>query len=145
MKKKGVVKDIKKKISPKLKNNKLVVNPIVKNKKLTKIKIKRPVKIKVKKQIKIVHKKHKVKHHIKHHETIQKSIPIEHKAKIETDFDILVNYVNARETVKLSEVARMFKITVKKAEEWAKILESHGLLELHYPTFGEPELKKWKK
>ncbi|MEK6933120.1 MAG: hypothetical protein AABW56_05005 [Nanoarchaeota archaeon] len=122
MKKKGDVKDIKKKISLKLDNNK-------------------PVKIKVKKQVKMIHKKHKTKPH----ENIPKNIPAERKVIIKTDFDILVNYVNAREVVKLSEVARMFKINIKKAEEWAKILESHNLLELHYPTFGEPELKKWKK
>ncbi len=63
----------------------------------------------------------------------------------ETDFDRLVNIVNQAETVKLSTVAKMFNITEKKAEEWGKILESHELLIMHYPAFGEPELKKWKK
>ena len=64
---------------------------------------------------------------------------------IETDFDKLVDLVNKAGVVKLSTVAKLFKINIKRAEEWAKILDEHSLLKLHYPAFGKPELKKWNK
>ncbi len=63
----------------------------------------------------------------------------------ETAFDKLVDYVNEKETVKISQIAKIFKISAKEAEDWGKILQNHNLLHVHYPTFGEPELKKWKK
>ena len=63
----------------------------------------------------------------------------------ETDFDKLVKIVDQVDSVKLSTIAKLFNIDIKKAEEWGKILDDHNLIHLHYHGFGEPELRKWKK
>jgi len=78
---------------------------------------------------------------------IKKFKDFEDKQKdyIETDLDKLVNFVNQVEVIKLSTAAKLFNISLKKAEEWAKILDGHDLVRLHYPGIGEPELRKWKK
>lgn len=78
---------------------------------------------------------------------IKKFRDFEDKQKdyIETDLDKLVNFVNQVEAIKLSTVTKLFNISLKKAEEWAKILDSHNIVRLHYPGIGEPELRKWKK
>ena len=78
---------------------------------------------------------------------IKKFKDFEDKQKdyIETDLDKLVNFVNQVEAIKLSTVTKLFNISLKKAEEWAKILDSHNIARLHYPGIGEPELRKWKK
>ncbi len=64
--------------------------------------------------------------------------------KYETDIDKLYSLVNKYKAVKMSEVKQVFNITQEKAEQWSQILESHELIELHYPAFGEPELR-WKQ
>lgn len=64
--------------------------------------------------------------------------------KYETDIDKLYRIVDKYKIVKLSEVKKVFNITNEKAEEWAKILETHDLIKIHYPPFGEAELK-WKQ
>src|SRR3989344_5521163 len=73
---------------------------------------------------------------------IKKFKDFEDKQKdyIETDLDKLVNFVNQVEVIKLSTAAKLFNISLKKAEEWAKILDGHDLVRLHYPGIGEPEL-----
>jgi len=68
-----------------------------------------------------------------------------HVGSVITDFDRLVDLVNQKEVVKLSDVAKKFNINQKQAEEWGKILDARNLLHLHYPAFGGPELRKWKK
>ncbi len=65
------------------------------------------------------------------------------RAKYETDFDKLIRLVQKYQTLRLSEVAKIFDIAPEKAEEWGKILEEHGLLHIHFPPIGEPELT-WK-
>ena len=68
--------------------------------------------------------------------------PAPTKGGFETDFDKLYNLVQKKGKVKMSGVAKTFKIKRKKAEEWARILEDHNLLKVHYPPIGEPELIK---
>ena len=73
-----------------------------------------------------------------------RTIPIElRQLKMpETYFDLLVEIVNKRGVMTLSEVAKTFRITKQRAEEWANILSEHNLINLYYPPIGEPVLKK---
>jgi len=61
---------------------------------------------------------------------------------IETDFDILYKLVLEKKKVKISEIAAMFKIDKKKAEEWIQILDEHNLARIYYPAMGEPEIRR---
>jgi hypothetical protein len=59
---------------------------------------------------------------------------------IETDFDILYKLVLSKEKVKLSEITKLFSISKEKAEQWIQILDERGLVKIHYPAMGEPEV-----
>jgi len=62
--------------------------------------------------------------------------------RYETAFDALYKIVEQKGKLKISVVAKYFGVNKRKVEEWATILEEQGLLELYYPAFGEPELRK---
>lgn len=66
------------------------------------------------------------------------------KRKYETELDMLYNIVKKSKRITITEISEGFKISKEKAEEWARILDEHELLELYYPAIGEPELR-WKE
>ncbi|MFH1331782.1 MAG: hypothetical protein ABIH63_00675 [archaeon] len=72
---------------------------------------------------------------------IKKSI-VAKSSKYKTDLDRLYELVNEKGKLTLSDVAKGFNISIEMAEEWAKILESHNMITLNYPPFGEVELCK---
>lgn len=59
-----------------------------------------------------------------------------------TPLDELFELVMNEGAVKISDAARKFSVSEGQLEEWARILESHGLIEIHYPPVGRPELRK---
>src|SRR3989344_2062911 len=63
------------------------------------------------------------------------------KPEYQTDLDRLYELVQQKQSVKLGEVMKMFSIDRKKSEEWAAILEDSDLISIHYPAFGDPELR----
>lgn len=64
--------------------------------------------------------------------------------KYQTDIDRLYRTINSANIVTITQAATMFRITKEQAEEWGKILENHGLIELRYPAIGELQLCKKK-
>lgn len=60
----------------------------------------------------------------------------------ETYFDLVIEIVNKRGLITIAELAKTFRITKERAEEWANILADHNLITLYYPPIGEPILKK---
>lgn len=114
----------------------VIINIVdVKQKPKPNIKLEKPKEVQVKIQ-KILPKEQKISS-MKHY------IALKH-GKYETDIDSLYRIIEKFKKVKISEVKKVFNISSEKAEEWAKILEEHNLVELHYPAFGEPEIK-WKQ
>lgn len=69
-----------------------------------------------------------------------KSAVVDEETK--TPIDGLFEIVVKEGAVKIQDAARKFGVTEAQLEEWAKILESHGLIEIHYPPIGKPELRK---
>jgi hypothetical protein len=72
---------------------------------------------------------------------IKKSI-VAKSSKYKTDLDRLYELVNEKGKISLSDVVKGFNISIEMAEQWAKILEGHGMITLNYPPFGEVELCK---
>ena len=64
--------------------------------------------------------------------------------EMETDVDKILMVIKEKKKVKFSELAKMFNVSKQTIEEWAKILEDHGLAQIFYPTLGEPELREKK-
>jgi hypothetical protein len=62
------------------------------------------------------------------------------KILIETSVDRLVHLVKREGKVTLSRASQVLDVDEKQLEEWVRILEEHGILELRYPALGEPEL-----
>ena len=59
---------------------------------------------------------------------------------IETSVDKLVHLVKREGKVTLSRAAQILDVDEQQLEEWVRVLEEHGILELQYPALGEPEL-----
>jgi CBS domain-containing protein len=62
--------------------------------------------------------------------------------KIDTDIDEVLNIVERKGSIDIDEIKKKLMLPEDKIEEWGKILESHGLLELFYPAVGKPKLRK---
>lgn len=69
-----------------------------------------------------------------------KSAVVSEEAK--TPIDELFEFIMRQGTVKVQDASRKFAVTEGQIEEWAKILEGHGLIDIHYPPIGKPELRK---
>ena len=59
-----------------------------------------------------------------------------------TDFDTLIDFVQEKKIVTLSQVIKKFKINKKIANEWGNILSENGTLTFYIPIFGEPEFRR---
>lgn len=63
--------------------------------------------------------------------------------KIETSIDRLYEIVQKYKKIKINDdLAHKLGITRAQIEGWAIILEEHNLIELHYSTMGEPEIRE---
>jgi hypothetical protein len=69
-----------------------------------------------------------------------KKKPEEEDNFLETDVDKLYQIVKNENFIKISDAAKRFNLPKEKIEEWGNILESHELIKMHYPAFGEPIL-----
>ncbi|MBI2076075.1 MAG: hypothetical protein HYT72_02390 [Candidatus Aenigmarchaeota archaeon] len=66
----------------------------------------------------------------------------EGNGETKTPIDDLFELVMKNGKIKISDAAKRFGVFEARIEEWAKILENHGLIELHYPAMGKPEMRK---
>jgi DNA repair exonuclease SbcCD ATPase subunit len=57
---------------------------------------------------------------------------------IETQIDALAKIVAERKKITVSDAASLLKTSETQIEEWVRILEDSGLVELNYPALGEP-------
>jgi hypothetical protein len=64
--------------------------------------------------------------------------------KVSTPLDKLYEYVSSHGKVRINEAARQFEVSEEQIEDWARILEVRNLIEIYYPAFGKPELRKKK-
>lgn len=63
---------------------------------------------------------------------------------LETNIDKLCDIVEKKGKLGVKEASQIFKVPEDKIEEWGKHLEEHDIIEMVYPTFGKPLLKKGK-
>jgi predicted ArsR family transcriptional regulator len=59
---------------------------------------------------------------------------------IETQVDNLIDLLNKRRKITLSEAARILNVRESQVEQWVGTLEDRGVVELKYPVLGEPEI-----
>jgi hypothetical protein len=76
-------------------------------------------------------------------EKVEEGEEEESKEKIKTSIDKLYDLVKKHHVLKINEsLARRLGVMKTQLESWAVILEEHDLVELHYPTIGEPEIRE---
>jgi len=63
----------------------------------------------------------------------------------ETDLDILYKLLKEKNQLRISTIAKAFKIDKGLAMEWAKTMEEGNLAVVDYPRFSSPVLKLTKK
>ena len=78
--------------------------------------------------------------HKKEEKISSKSLEIKEKKGTGTDLDTLYDLLKERKNLKISIIAKTFKINDEKALEWCKILENYNLATIEYPAFAEPEV-----
>ena len=71
-----------------------------------------------------------------------KNAVMEGESETKTPIDDLFELVMKDGRVKITDAAKKFGVFEARIEEWAKILENHGLIEIHYSAMGKPELRK---
>ncbi|MCX6707596.1 MAG: hypothetical protein NT001_05660, partial [Candidatus Woesearchaeota archaeon] len=67
--------------------------------------------------------------------------------QLKTALDDLYSCVQQNGNITLSDAASKLKTGREKIEEWAKILDDHGLIKRYYPAFTGPQLisMEWLK
>ncbi len=60
---------------------------------------------------------------------------------VDTDLDILYNLLKQKKRLKISVIAKTFKVNNEKALEWSRILENNDLVKIEHFAFSEPEVE----
>ncbi len=60
---------------------------------------------------------------------------------LETNVDRLYAIIQAKGSMDMGEAARQFRVTEQKVEDWCRMLEDHGMIEIHYPPFGKAQIR----
>ena len=63
------------------------------------------------------------------------------KPVLNTNIDLVYQEVLEKETIPLISLASKFKVSLNRIEEWARVLDKQGLLELYYPMMGGAKLR----
>lgn len=67
------------------------------------------------------------------------------KTQVGTEIDEILESVDSKGSVPVSDIAKRLNMSDDKAEEWGRILERHGLVDMVYPPVGRPVLKRKEK
>ena len=57
-----------------------------------------------------------------------------------TELDMLYSLIKEKKHLRLSTIAKIFKVKKEIALNWARTLESGNLVKISYPKFSEPEV-----
>ncbi|MBM3303650.1 MAG: hypothetical protein FJY76_01020 [Candidatus Aenigmarchaeota archaeon] len=65
--------------------------------------------------------------------------------RITTAIDDMLQMVSDRKAVGVDRLAKALRVPESEIEEWAAMLEEQGLVSMHYPPFGKPEVRIGKE
>ncbi|RLE09829.1 hypothetical protein DRJ04_09600 [Candidatus Aerophobetes bacterium] len=60
---------------------------------------------------------------------------------LETEIDEFLKFIQERKSITLMQAMKKFNVKRETIEEWGKILEENGIIEVHYPVVGQPVFK----
>ena len=85
----------------------------------------------------LIKNKMEIKKEIENTKLPEKKISRFHKT---TELDTLYTLIKEKKHLRLSTIAKIFKVRKETALNWARTLESGNLVKISYPKFGEPEI-----
>ena len=62
--------------------------------------------------------------------------------EIFTKVDEMLSLIEQKERITFEELAKELKVDESVIEEWARIFEDHGFIEIEYPLVGKPFIRK---
>ena len=65
--------------------------------------------------------------------------------KLTTEVDDMLEIISNKKKIRMNQLAKMMKVKPKEVKEWTETLENWGIIEVHYPLFGDPVLTMAKK
>lgn len=101
---------------------------------------KRVVTRKIREEMEHEEKERKEKVGPKQEEKKERRIVTIKEASVKTPVDDLYDAIVKFGKIRLDVAAKKFRVPESRVEEWGKILEENGLIEIHYPAIGKPTL-----
>ncbi len=77
-------------------------------------------------------------------EFFDKSMKSDKMKVIQTDIDKLIEIVENKGPITILDLSKELEVEPEQIEEWAKILEERGMIEIEYHPIGPPKLRKKK-
>jgi hypothetical protein len=77
-----------------------------------------------------------------------KTVPIVYKkpaGKLTTEVDDMLEIISNKKKISINKLAKQMKVKKSEVKEWTETLENWGIIEIHYPLFGDPVLTMAKK
>ena len=65
--------------------------------------------------------------------------------KLTTEVDDMLEIISNRKKIRINKLAKLMRVKKSEIKEWTEMLENWGMIEIHYPLFGEPILTMAKK
>lgn len=63
------------------------------------------------------------------------------RKELKTNLDLIHQNVMEKKAVNLITLSAQFNVSLNRIEEWARVLDRQGLLELYYPVVGAAQLR----
>ncbi len=77
-------------------------------------------------------------------EFFTKAVKTGMEGKIATIIDELIDVVEKEESINILDLSKKLKVSPEQIEEWAKILEDRGIIDIEYSPIGPPKLRMKK-
>lgn len=77
-----------------------------------------------------------------------KAVPIVYKkpaGKLTTEVDDMLEIISEKKKIRINKLAKLMKVKKSEVKEWTETLENWGIIEIHYPLFGDPVLTMAKR
>jgi len=73
-----------------------------------------------------------------------KSVRTGKEGTIATIIDELIDIIEKKGSINILDLSKQLKVSQEQIEEWARILEDRGMIEIEYSPIGPPKLRKKK-
>ena len=66
-------------------------------------------------------------------------------SRITTEIDDMLRLVLEKKSIRIDALAKRLSVKEDRVQEWARLLEERGLVNVHYHVLGRPEVRAGKE